>query len=435
MLELRSELGVVLSVVHFNHTLRGPESDADERFVAALAEQNALFFASGHGDVKEHAKEKRLSLETAARELRYEFFSHLIASGDLDRVATAHTLDDQAETVLLKLARGAGTRGLAGIYPEISFQPLTAGHQFHDEIGAMARKTCGPRIVRPLLATARSTLQEYLSEIKQTWREDSSNCDLRHTRNRIRHEILPQLEESLNPSIRKTLADAAEIARGEEEYWAPKIAVLIQQGWKAQENGGVLDRELVRAQPLAVQRRLVRAATELFGLSLTFQHVEDILGLTHDGAQAALPDNWTATLQKSAIYFGMRQHDLTQGYEYRFKIPATVSVREAGVIIEAELVNGEGSDAELLLTSSLSGKEFVVRNWWPGDRFWPAHSKQPKKIKELLQDRHITGEAKMCWPVVTCGEEVVWVRGLGMRRDFEAMNGAGVAIRAVELGT
>jgi len=117
LLELRRELGIVLSVVHFNHKLRGSESDEDARFVAALAQQHNLAFHRASGNVAELAAKEHLSVETAARKLRYQYFRSLLAEGKLNRVATAHTLDDQAETVLLRMVRGAGTRGLAGIYP------------------------------------------------------------------------------------------------------------------------------------------------------------------------------------------------------------------------------------------------------------------------------------------------------------------------------
>src|SRR5207248_10240096 len=114
IMELRTELGVVLSVVHFNHKLRGLEADADEQFVAELASQNKLEFHRESGDVATYSAEKRLSIETAAREMRYGFFRRWLLEGRMTRVATAHTLDDQAEPVLLTVARGAGTRGPPG---------------------------------------------------------------------------------------------------------------------------------------------------------------------------------------------------------------------------------------------------------------------------------------------------------------------------------
>jgi len=197
LLELRKELGIVLSVIHFNHKLRGAEAESDEQFVVGLARQNKLELHRDSGDVEGHAAQKHLSLEAAGREMRYEYFSRLLENG-LDRVATAHTLDDQAETVLLKMVRGAGTRGLAGIYTQL---PVDGS------------KISEKSIVRPLLGTRRRELEAYLKALGQGWREDSSNRDLRHSRNRVRHGIMPRLERHLNPAVREILSDVAEIAR------------------------------------------------------------------------------------------------------------------------------------------------------------------------------------------------------------------------------
>lgn len=418
--DLRAELGIVLSVVHFNHKLRGVESDEDEQFVRELSAKSSLPFISESGDVKAHATEKKISLETAARDLRYTFFRRLILSEELDHIATAHTLDDQAETVLLKLLRGAGSRGLAGIYPRVRVG--TSAVHPHLEI------------IRPLLGIHRPDIEQYLREQGQNWHEDSSNRDLRHTRNRVRHEVLPQLEQ-LNPRIRETLAELAEIARGEEEYWEQQVSDMLWQAWKSKKNSGELDWEFLRKKPLAIQRQLLRAAAESLGISLQFRHVEEILALSHPG-RAALPENWAATLRKGVLRFE-HKHSTAPEYEYVLPVPAKIVVQEAGVEIEAEMLSTRsgGYGSEDLLDSSLAGGSLIVRNWRLGDRFWPAHSKAPKKIKELLQDRHLAGDEKKLWPVVASGDEVVWVRGLGVRRDFRATNGSGILIRAVQLGS
>ena len=120
MLELRQEIGLVLSIVHLNHQLRGAHSDGDEAFIRELAQKHGLALISERRDVRTYAAQKKVGIEAAARELRYELFERLLGIGTRDRIATAHTLDDQAETLLLKLARGAGTRGLAGIYPKLA---------------------------------------------------------------------------------------------------------------------------------------------------------------------------------------------------------------------------------------------------------------------------------------------------------------------------
>jgi tRNA(Ile)-lysidine synthetase-like protein len=203
-LELRGELGCVLAVVHFNHKIR-PEADSDAEFVEALAKQFGLEFFGGKGDAKKFALEQRVSLETAARDLRYGFFGTLA----LGKIATAHTLDDQAETVLMKLLRGAGTKGLSGIWP------------------CVRRQEAGDRrqeIIRPMLGVRRREIEQYLHSLGQEWREDATNRDLKHTRNKVRHELLLLLEADYNPNIYQQLADAAEVARGDEEYWAEVVS-------------------------------------------------------------------------------------------------------------------------------------------------------------------------------------------------------------------
>jgi tRNA(Ile)-lysidine synthase len=416
LLELGQELGVVLSVVHLNHSLRGAESDGDERFVSELAASHDLQFVSETCNVRAHAADKNLSPEAAAREVRYDFFERLLHLGHLDKIATAHTLDDQAETVLLKLLRGAGTRGLAGIYPK-----LAAG------LGTKS-------IVRPLLATRRGEVETYLNTLQQRWREDSSNRDLRHTRNRIRREILPELERHVNPGIRDVLADTAEIARAEEEVWSEQISRLLPQVLKNHPDGGIgLGGKRFSNVGIAWQRRLLRAAAESLGLHLEFRHVEQVLAVSEPG-RAALPEGWSAVRCKGEIRIEQNKR-VPSEYEYELKVPSQIEIREVGMTVEATPVAGREANSRpgQLLDSRLAQGPLLLRNWRPGDRFWPPHSKEPRKMKELLQDRHVTGDEKKRWPVIASGDDLVWVRGFGIGRNFQAKNGRGVLIREVQI--
>ena len=394
LLELRKELGIVLSVIHFNHQLRGAAADADKQFVAGLAQQNNLEFHHESGDVAGLAGQKHLSLEAAGREMRYAYFSRLLEGG-LDRIATAHTLDDQAETVLLKLVRGAGTRGLAGIYSQLPVH----GSQFS-----------GKTIVRPLLGTRRRELEAYLRELGQGWREDSSNRDLRHSRNRVRHGIMPRLERHLNPAVRETLAEIAEIARSEEEYWQQEVAQILPKVWMED----TLKLDILADFPLALRRRVIRAAGESLGLQLEFGHVEDVLQVACDGKSGMLPGGWVVSRNATELRFDCASGKAELDYEYCLRVPGRIKVAETGTWFEAALVSarvGAGYNPDHLLDSTQLGKELRVRNWRAGDRFWPAHTKSAKKIKELLQELHITGSERKLWPVVVQGAEVVWVRG------------------------
>ena len=418
LLELRDELGIIPSVVHFNHKLRGLESDADQQFVAELAVAHHLELHLTSGDVNAWAEEKHVSIETAARELRYGYFRQLLKNSRLNRIATGHTLDDQAETVLLRIARGSGTRGLAGIYPRLS----VAGSQFSVECS----------VVRPLLSIRHKELETYLCGLGQPWREDLSNRDLRHSRNRVRHRILPRLERDLNPSIRETLAETAEIARAEEEYWQTQIAGILPSAWP---ESNVLQVSALVTQPLALTRRIVRAGAEKLGLRLEFPQIEQVLCLV-SGQKGAivLPNGWVVVRTGNEVSFERAASNASPDYEYPLIVPGRTELLQAGTVLETMLLSAaSGYNPDQLLDPSLSQQQLRVRNWRAGDRFWPAHTKEPKKIKELLQKRHVTGSQRKLWPVVLRGEEIVWVRGFPCPEHLCAASEQALLIREVPL--
>jgi tRNA(Ile)-lysidine synthase len=478
LLELRHELGIVLSVVHFNHKLRGPESDEDEKFVADLASAHKLEFHLSSGDVALEAEANHLSIETAAREMRYAFFRELqeedtAGSRPVDAVATGHTLDDQAETVLMRVLRGTGTHGLGGIYPVVALE---------EESQEEAEQTSA-KVIRPLLTIRHRELEDYLKEIHQTWREDSSNQNLHHTRNRVRHVLLPLLEREFNPAVTVTLSELAEIARAEEDYWenevsgwmgtaihwsepdwarshAPAGSLIQLQPHNAelqkrlQEPGPLVmnvsvDLLWLLSEPLAIQRRAIKAVGDTAGFPLEFKHIEEIVRFTVDennsGKQLSLPLGWKVVREPEALIFltpDLRtQERIPAGYEYSFALPGRAIVPEAGLVIEAVQVlpgqqrdlNDDGFDR--LLDASLVSNPLRVRNWRAGDRFWPVHTKAPKKIKELLQEKQITGSERRAWPVVVSGDEIIWVRGLPAATKFRAKNenADAILIRAVPL--
>lgn len=470
LLELREEVGLVLSIVHFNHKLRGAESDEDAEFVAQLAQRFRLEFHHASQDVAAEAAANGLSIEAAAREMRYEFFCGLqeedsTGSKKLDKVATAHTLDDQAETVLLRAIRGTGMRGLGGIHPVLLLE------QDGEATG---------EVIRPLLGIRRREVEGFLREIGQDWREDSSNRDHKFTRNRVRHLLIPLLEQEFNPSAAATLSELADIARAEEDYWDNEVAGWMgtaihwrEPDWsphRSDPNGLVqlhpsnpeLQRRMVEpgplvmnasvdlmwllSEPLAVQRRAVRAVGELAGFPLEFKHVEEILLFAADeentGKRLSLPLGWELVREADSLMFLTpdlrKQERVPSEYEYSLPLPGRAIVPEVGIVIEAVLVKpgSEVAECELdrLLDASAVSKELVVRSWRPGDRFWPEHTKSAKKIKELLQEQHITGAAKKLWPVVSSGEEIVWVRGFRRLASARPANpGEGVLIRETPL--
>lgn len=434
LMELRRETGIVLSVVHFNHKLRGEDADEDERFVAELAREHKIAIHTESGDVAGFAAQRKLSLEAAARELRYAYFWRLLQGGVIDRIATAHTLDDQAETVLLRVVRGAGTRGMAGIYPELrepgnragkknqflvpGSQFLVPGSQFSEDFSATGRE---PAIVRPLLGIRKKELEGYLEKLGQSWREDKSNRDLRHSRNLVRHGILPRLERNFNPAVREALAETAEIARAEEEYWQGEVARVLPQMIVEEADSFALKLGQLARLPLALQRRVIRKAAESKGLRLEFRHAEEVreLGLS----QVMLPEGWVALRKNDELRFGRGSLPIKADYDYRLSVPGRIEVRETGTAFEAVLIpegRGEGYNAGHLFDALKLGRELQVRNWRAGDRFWPAYTRSEKKVKELLQERHLAEEERKLWPVVLNGDEIVWVRGFPVHARLRA---------------
>jgi tRNA(Ile)-lysidine synthase len=475
LLELRDELGLVLSVVHFNHQLRGAEADQDEHFVAELAHRHDLEFHLGSADTAQYSRDKHLSLEAAARDLRYAFFADLASAvpdkGMPNKIATAHTLDDQTETVLMRIIRGTGLRGLGGIHPRV----LVEGSE--NENG----QECSAEVVRPLLPFRHGQIEAYLRAAGQEWREDSSNTDLRFTRNRVRVQLLPILEQQFNPAVAESLAELADIARAEEEYWQNEVAGWMGTGihwnepdWARPASGAVGD--LVRLQPtnpelkrrleepgplvmdasidliwllsepLAIQRRIVKAVGDLAGFPLEFKHVEEVLAFAErkdaTSKQLALPLGWTVGRTPEALILRTpdlrREERIATDYAYAFPIPGVFRLPEAGVVIEVGPAgpwrDEPGYNRDQLFDPALVSETVTVRNWRAGDRYWPAHTKAPKKVKELLQERGITGEARRRWPVLEHGGEVIWVQGFPTPAALQPALEAKTAffIRAVE---
>ena len=410
LLELRADLGIVLAVAHFNHELRAEESEGDEAFVADLARHHGLQFFGGRGDVRGYASTSKLSIEAAGRELRYAWFAQLADEQRFDSVATGHTLDDQAETVLLKFLRGAGTRGLAGIYPEL----------FPDVQG----KT---RIVRPLLCITRDEVETYLTSLGQDWREDESNLDHRFARNRVRHELLPLLEREYNLNLRRVLSDTAEVSRAEEEYWqalverelesrqhveprVPKTEIPpgLKPGMLAGRDGtaeavpfqgrekeGRLNLTNFQALPLALQRRLLRQFAESQDLTLDFEHVEKLLRCAiGELARTEMPGGWLAVRRGDCLELCAPVPEQAPGsYDYALPIPGEVRIAELGLTLRAIIVRQEfaleSGDPDCFLRADLLGPELRVRNWRHGDRFWPVHRGSEEKLKRLFAEKKI----------------------------------------------
>jgi tRNA(Ile)-lysidine synthase len=437
LLELRQELGIVLSVAHFHHGIRGAEADADQQFVQGLAGSFGLEMQFGSGDAPGYARDRKLSLETAARELRHRWFEELIRGNRADKIATAHTLDDQAETVLMRILRGTGARGLAGIFPE----------------------QIEKHLVRPFLSSTRREIEAYLTGIGQTWRDDSTNLDLTHTRNRIRHRLLPLLESEFNPGVRRTLADLGEVARAEADYWNEQVSALLPRmvrAGKPSRSGRnasgkdsrtvALDLLAFRTLPLALQRQLLYGIVQQFSVALEFKHIQQLMELSFESFSARklpLPGGILVVRSFRELQF---TRDSAAGpisdYRYSLPVPGEIIIPELGSTIRARAINprspvASGYNLDALLDRALLAPELTVRNWRAGDRFFPSKTRSPKKLKELLQagrlGQRLSADQRKLWPVVESAGEIVWVRGFSVPDAFLAKTGDGVVIEEVRI--
>lgn len=278
----KDALGVVLSAVHVHHGLRGAAADADVAFVKELCDRLGVPLVVERVDVAARQSEEREGVEEAARELRYGVFWRLMGERGFDAVATAHTLDDQAETVVMKLLRGAWTEGIGGIAPRIERSEVRG------------QRSAGPgRIVRPMLGVRRAEVQAFLRERGQAWREDATNRDVSLTRNRVRHELMPMLR-GFNPGVDAALARLAEIARDEEAFWQAEVAKVLPQvilpGRPVRGGGRAVSTEpgnsscaivveRLRGMAPALRRRVVRAAARSLGCRISAEETAKLLAL------------------------------------------------------------------------------------------------------------------------------------------------------------
>jgi tRNA(Ile)-lysidine synthase len=302
----KEAMGLVLSAAHIHHGLRGAEADEDEAFVREICGRIGVPLTVFAVDTAGRQAVEGEGLEEAARELRYGALRGLA----VDAVATAHTLDDQAETVVMKLLRGAWTEGLGGI------APVVRGHSGRktEVLRTSQDDAWQVRVVRPLLGVRRAEVEGFLRERGQGWREDSSNRDLGLTRNRVRHELMPVLR-GFNPGIDGLLAHVAAIARDEEAHWEQEVARLLAQvvlpgrpvrgggravGTGAGDSSCAVELEKLRGMDQALRRRVVRGMAKGVGARLTFEETEKVIGVCEGKIGARLELRGGLKVERSA---------------------------------------------------------------------------------------------------------------------------------------
>lgn len=421
LLELRNEFRFEPVVVHLNHRLRGDASSADEAFVRELADREQVPAHIRSAPVGGLATEWGVGLEEAGRRARYEYFAELIEQGACDAIATGHTLSDQAETVLFRLVRGSGARGLRGIQPQRS-----------------------PGILRPLLGVRSDEVRSYLKWRGQSWREDLSNADRTFRRNRIRLDLAPQLA-ALNPRWQQALARTAAQALEEEAFWAEATARAAERLMHPHQDGLRIEVPALVAEHIALQRRLLRWACErLTGAGQTdWDHIESLRRLFGQGrgtGRATLP-GLVAQRSFDAVLLLPAQSPSPPGPAVVCGAPPVEMEAPDGCsrvrleIASQHIASGRYTEP---IWSGLDwnrlAEPLVLRPWRAGDRWRSRGSGRMKKVKDLLQQARVEIWDRSNWPVLEAGDEVVWTRGFGVSagRQASAASSRILVIREVD---
>jgi tRNA(Ile)-lysidine synthase len=455
LVELREKLGIVLSVAHLNHKLRGAASDADEKFVAKLAAKHGLTLYSESLNVAAKAGREKANLEDAARRARYEFFARLVAEEKVECVAVAHTADDQAETVLAHILRGTGLAGLGGIHPRTE------------------------SVVRPLLGMRRAEVRAYLRSKKQSWREDATNQDTSRMRARMRKKLLPLLEREFQSGAVEHLASLAEFAREDEEF----LECLAQERCEAlAKKTGAESRIAVASLLLpwgsgdfiseaaedAKKREKNRALTKrmLFRLieeskrgrgQTSARHITALMELARQGENGKLlqlPGGVEVRREHDTLIFrtisrrpalrtgGKREAHNSSPAEYEHKIDirngeASLRVPQAGCVFRFRVIDWPAQREETKQSGAVLDRDrlrlpLVLRNWRFGDRLHPAGHQKAHKLKRLLNEKHVSRWEREGWPVLTCGGVVVWARGFAVAAGYAANEGTRTGLLIAE---
>ncbi len=402
LLELQKEWPLELFLGHFNHRLR-QSAEEDERFVKEVARKLSLPLFIGRGDVQARARAMKQNIEETGRQLRYEFLNQEAAEIGGAKIATGHTMTDQAETLLMRLMRGSGLRGLAGIYPAV------------DE-----------RLVRPLLEVEREDIEAYIKEKKVAFRMDESNLDRRFLRNKVRLELLPYIRKNFEPAIVRQLGRMASIIREEDTLLEEMAREKTKEAVKKKSHSLTLERLSLFSFPRALARRVVRNfISELRGSlrRISFEDVESILNLD-EGKEYSLKEDMV--LRREANQIILKKKAALVQYEYEWEGKGILELQELGLKFKGTKRTGENflrlrSDDQTRAFLDFGKLSFplTVRNRREGDRYRPLGAPGRKKVKEIFRSKGIPLDKRERHPVFLSGDEIVWILGLPVSEKFK----------------
>lgn len=398
-LELQNVYSLRLALAHFNHMLRRSAA-ADEEFVMRVARENSLPLYLKRENIRAYARAHGLNIEEAGRERRYAFLRQTAAKIGATKIATGHTMTDQAETFILRLLRGTGPRGLTAVAPAVE-----------------------RLIIRPLLGVERHEVEAYLRACRLPFRVDESNFDRRYLRNRVRLELIPWLEKKFEHRVVGHIARLVDILREEEEFLEKLSQAEAGKAIGGKEGQLFLDMDTVDRLPLPIARRVVR----LFLASIKgdlrrigYRDVESVR-LLGEGKEMRLPGGLTLRREKNRIFLKLLLRRPKLSWEYNWDGRKRLAITEIGLTFSGRRKKIKASTLSQLpfddsqraiLDADCLRFPILVRNRRPGDRYQPLGAPGRKKLKEILRGRRISPTERDTLPVFLSGGQIIWVVGL-----------------------
>ena len=421
--EWRQSLGVDLAMAHLDHRIRDTSAE-DAEFVSGLAEALGAEYIEKKVPVARLARRLGISLEMAARQARYDFFERAARRLNAQCAATAHTADDQAETVILKLARGAGPQGLGGMPYKTLWKGLL--------------------VVRPMLDVCRREVVSFLRRKDVAWREDVTNRDLRFLRNRVRHEVIPYLEEKLNPRLRQALVRTATLMRDENE-WIEGICAELVETCRIRGSEPIrLSVDRLSELAAAARRRVVRSwlvGRGVDALSVDYGAIERIEGLLVEAKGtrfADLPGSWRVSRRYGDLDLERAELIRCDPYRVRLHLPGETMLAAQGLRVAVAWSSGilttprakAGTlPAKASFRSAAVARSGVyIRSWKPGDRIKPMGMGGTRKLQDVFVDQKVGRDQRPRVPVLECRGEIIWVPGYSVARGWEVLRGGDPAL-------
>jgi tRNA(Ile)-lysidine synthase len=403
LLELRELWNLELFLAHFNHKLRS-KAEEDEKFASEVARKNSLPFFLGVEDVRCFARERKVNTEEAGRELRYDFLKKTASRVGANKIATGHTMSDQAETFLMRLLRGSGLLGLSAIYPAVE-----------------------EMIIRPLIDVERKDIVTYLRGKDLPYRVDESNFDRRFFRNKIRLELIPYIQKHFEPRIVPHLGRITSILQAEEALLEELGKEKAQRAIEKIDNQAVLKRTHLVSLPLALQRRVMREfLLRLKGdlREVSFTDIESVLSL---GKEKEFQLKKNLILRRQGDIVGLKERNLPRvEYEYCWEGKDSLHIQQIDLNFEGRKARTEKfkefdfDDRKVAFLDKAKLRfPLIVRNRRKGDRYRPLGAPGKKKLKEIMRAKGIPARERERRPVFLSAGEIVWVLGLPVSEEFK----------------